>query len=50
MPLNMVAHASAGARIASVQLALDKPWKNLAELKKLQTFPGSLLPFPRLAV
>ena len=35
-PLNMVAHESAPARQASVALALEKPWKNLAELKKLQ--------------
>jgi hypothetical protein len=35
-PLNLVAHESAPARLASVQLALEKPWKNLAELKKLQ--------------
>ena len=35
-PLNLVAHESASARQASVTLALEKPWKNLAELKKLQ--------------
>lgn len=35
-PLNMVAHESGEARQASVELALEKPWKNLAELKKLQ--------------
>lgn len=35
-PLNMVAHASKAARSASVQLALEKPWKTLSELKKLQ--------------
>ena len=35
-PLNMVAHESDAARRASVELALEKPWKNLAELKRLQ--------------
>jgi hypothetical protein len=35
-PLNLVAHESEPAREASVTLALEKPWKNLAELKKLQ--------------
>jgi hypothetical protein len=35
-PLNMVAFESASAREASVSLALEKPWKNLLELKKLQ--------------
>ncbi|MGQ9501374.1 MAG: DUF763 domain-containing protein [Anaerolineae bacterium] len=35
-PLNMVAHESEEARQASVALALEKPWKNLAELKRLQ--------------
>ncbi len=35
-PLNLVAHESEPARQASVQLALEKPWKNLTELKKLQ--------------
>jgi hypothetical protein len=35
-PLNMVAHESGPARRASVELALEKPWKNLAELKRLQ--------------
>ncbi len=35
-PLNMVAHESANARQASATLALEKPWKNLLELKKLQ--------------
>jgi hypothetical protein len=35
-PLNLVAHESASARLASVDLALEKPWKNLVELKKLQ--------------
>ncbi len=35
-PLNMVAHESAPARQASTTLALEKPWKNLLELKKLQ--------------
>jgi hypothetical protein len=35
-PLNLVAHESDPARQASVTLALEKPWKNLAELKKLQ--------------
>jgi uncharacterized protein len=35
-PLNMVAHESDAARQASVALALEKPWKNLVELKRLQ--------------
>jgi hypothetical protein len=35
-PLNMVALESDAARQASVSLAAEKPWKNLAELKKLQ--------------
>jgi hypothetical protein len=35
-PLNMVALESDSARQASVALAAEKPWKNLAELKKLQ--------------
>jgi hypothetical protein len=35
-PLNMVAHESDAARQASVALALEKPWKNLSELKRLQ--------------
>jgi hypothetical protein len=35
-PLNLVAHGSALARQASTALAVDKPWKNLAELKHLQ--------------
>ena len=35
-PLNMVAQESEAARQASVALALEKPWKNLAELKRLQ--------------
>lgn len=35
-PLNMVAGESDSARQASVILAAEKPWKNLAELKKLQ--------------
>lgn len=35
-PLNMVAHESAGARQASTELAVEKPWKNLLELKKLK--------------
>ncbi len=35
-PLNMVAHESDAARDASVTLALEKPWKNLAELKRLK--------------
>ncbi len=36
LPLNMVAHQSVASREASFTLALEKPWKNLAELKKLQ--------------
>ena len=35
-PLNMVAHESEGARNASAELAAEKPWKNLLELKKLK--------------
>jgi hypothetical protein len=35
-PLNMVAHESDAARQASAALALENPWKNLLELKKLQ--------------
>jgi hypothetical protein len=35
-PLNMVAHDSEAARHASAALALEKPWKNLLELKKLR--------------
>jgi uncharacterized protein len=35
-PLNMVAHESEAARHASATLALEKPWKNLQELKRLQ--------------
>lgn len=35
-PLNMVAHESDKARMASVELAHEKPWKTLAELKKVQ--------------
>jgi hypothetical protein len=35
-PLNLTAHESAPARQSSVALAAEKPWKNLAELKKLQ--------------
>lgn len=35
-PLNMTAHESDKARDASVQLALEKPWKTLQELKKIQ--------------
>jgi hypothetical protein len=35
-PLNLVAHESAPARQASAALAVEKPWKNLAELKRLQ--------------
>lgn len=35
-PLNMIAHDSYAARAASVALALEKPWRNVAELKKLQ--------------
>jgi hypothetical protein len=35
-PLNLVAHESDSARQASVTLALEKPWVNLTELKKLQ--------------
>lgn len=35
-PLNLVAHESSSVRQASVALAIEKPWKNLAELKKLQ--------------
>src|SRR4029077_17011941 len=35
-PLNMIAHESEQARSASVSLALEKPWKNLTELKKLK--------------
>jgi hypothetical protein len=35
-PLNMVAHESDAARQASTVLAVEKPWKNLLELKKLQ--------------
>ena len=34
--LNMVAHESEPARQASATLALEKPWKNLTELKRLQ--------------
>jgi hypothetical protein len=34
--LNMVAHESASARQASAALAAEEPWKNVAELKKLQ--------------
>jgi hypothetical protein len=41
-PLNMVAHESEGSRTASAALAIEKPWKNLQELKKLKTveLPG----------
>ncbi len=35
-PLNLVAHESEAARQASASLAVEKPWKNLLELKKLQ--------------
>jgi hypothetical protein len=35
-PLNLIAHESISVRQASVTLALEKPWKNLGELKKLQ--------------
>lgn len=35
-PLNMTAHESDSARTASVQLSLEKPWKTLQELKKVQ--------------
>jgi hypothetical protein len=35
-PLNMVAHESEAARQASAALALEKPWKNLLELKKIR--------------
>jgi hypothetical protein len=35
-PLNMTAHDSDAARLASVQLALEKPYKTLQELKKIQ--------------
>src|SRR5512140_1413380 len=35
-PLNMVAHESEPARKASATLALEKPWKNLQELKRLK--------------
>jgi hypothetical protein len=35
-PLNLVAHESDLARQASATLALEKPWKNLTELKRLQ--------------
>jgi hypothetical protein len=35
-PLNLVAHESEAARQASAVLAVEKPWKNLAELKRLQ--------------
>jgi hypothetical protein len=35
-PLNLVAHESDPARQASAALAVEKPWKNLLELKKLQ--------------
>jgi uncharacterized protein len=34
--LNMVAHESEEARRASTALALEKPWRNLQELKKLK--------------
>ena len=34
--LNMVAHESEAARQASAALAVEKPWKNLLELKKLR--------------
>lgn len=35
-PLNMVAHESEEARQASTALAIEKPWKNLKELKRLK--------------
>ncbi len=35
-PLNMVAHDSDRAREASTKIALDKPWRTLQELKRLQ--------------
>lgn len=35
-PLNMTAHESDSSRTASVQLSLEKPWKTLQELKKIQ--------------
>lgn len=35
-PLNMTAQESDAARTASVQLALEKPWKTLQELKQIQ--------------
>lgn len=35
-PLNMVAHDSEAARNASAALAIEKPWRNLMELKKLK--------------
>jgi uncharacterized protein len=40
-PLNLVAHESASARQASASLAVEKPWKNLIELKKLQRLEAS---------
>ncbi len=50
-PLNLVAHESDPARQASVVLALEKPWKNLAELKRLQQLelPGFEQPQPENA-
>lgn len=45
-PLNLVAHESDPARQASVALALEKPWKNLAELKRLQRLELSQLKLP----
>lgn len=35
-PLNMTAHDSGQSRTASVQLSLEKPWKTLQELKRIQ--------------
>jgi hypothetical protein len=35
-PLNMTAHESDASRTASVQLSLEKPWKTLRELKRIQ--------------
>lgn len=35
-PLNMTAHESDQSRMASVQLSLEKPWKTLQELKRIQ--------------
>lgn len=43
-PLNMVAHESDAARLASVELSAEAPWKTLRELKRWQQLANGKSP------